>query len=323
VPAEKEAKTSLILKGVIPVAGLMLALVPSLPESSLVALREYGTKSFREVIEPALDFADGAAIDEQRANAVYLSRDFFKLWPTSMKQLHAGGACDAPGEIFHQPDLAATIRGMIDAESKALKAGGDRKAGIDAVRDYFYRGAIAKKIDEFSRAMAACCVTTILPRSGSRPKSPSRPNFMAPAFIKPGFWSQGPAMIETLNMLNGNRSFGMRPNTRVHPYAREAFKARICRPRHVTRRSEDRCRSACSASRSWPALAPETGFINAGAMKFGRDGLFGRDPERGKIVVTQQAAIGAAELIDLLRDRAAIEVVANSVLFPPCDRRRP
>jgi len=62
-----------------------------LPESSLVALREYGTKSFREVIEPALDFADGAAIDEQRANAVYLSRDFFKLWPTSMKHFMPEG----------------------------------------------------------------------------------------------------------------------------------------------------------------------------------------------------------------------------------------
>ena len=54
------------LRGIIPVAGIMAALVPSLPEASLVALRDYGTKSFNEVVAPALEFADGSAIDEQR-----------------------------------------------------------------------------------------------------------------------------------------------------------------------------------------------------------------------------------------------------------------
>src|SRR5437879_5384647 len=43
------------LKGIIPVAGLMPALVPSMVEAGLVALREYGTKSFNEVIQPAIE----------------------------------------------------------------------------------------------------------------------------------------------------------------------------------------------------------------------------------------------------------------------------
>src|SRR6476646_3267359 len=55
------------LKGVIPVAGLMPALVPSMVEAGIVALREYGTKSFSEVIAPAIELADGMPIDEQRA----------------------------------------------------------------------------------------------------------------------------------------------------------------------------------------------------------------------------------------------------------------
>src|SRR5438270_12276423 len=49
------------LKGMIPVAGIMCALVPGMPDAALVALREYGTKSFADVIAPAIEYADGQA----------------------------------------------------------------------------------------------------------------------------------------------------------------------------------------------------------------------------------------------------------------------
>src|SRR5258708_33102009 len=55
------------LKGIIPVAGLMPVLVPSMVDAGLLALREYGTKSFAEVITPAIELADGMPIDEMRA----------------------------------------------------------------------------------------------------------------------------------------------------------------------------------------------------------------------------------------------------------------
>ncbi len=61
---------------------------------------------------------------------------------------------DAPrtGDIFRQPDLARTLRAMAAAEKKALAAGATRVKAIEAVRDYFYRGEIAHKIDEFMKA---------------------------------------------------------------------------------------------------------------------------------------------------------------------------
>ncbi len=99
------------LKGMMPVAGLMAALVPSLPDAAMVALRDYGTKSFSEVVEPAIEFADGSAIDEQRAGSIQASREFFRLWPTSQKHFMPDGRVPLPGEIFRQPDLARTIRG--------------------------------------------------------------------------------------------------------------------------------------------------------------------------------------------------------------------
>jgi gamma-glutamyltranspeptidase / glutathione hydrolase len=201
------------LRGIIPVAGIMAALVPSLPEASLVALRDYGTKSFAEAVGPALEFADGSAIDEQRSLSVQASREFFTLWPSSMKHFMPNGRAPLPGEIFHQPDLAHTLRGMIEAEKKALAGGASRTAAIDAVRDYFYRGEIAKKIDEFSRAHNGLLRYDDMASFRLSPEEPVMTQFHGARVYKPGFWSQGPAMLETLNLLDGIDVASMRVNS--------------------------------------------------------------------------------------------------------------
>ena len=104
------------LKGIIPVAGILPALVPGMVESGLVALRDFGTKSFSEEIEPAIELADGMAIDEMRSGSIARSRRFFDLWPDSKKTFLPEGRVPLPGEIFRQPNLARTLRGMAAAE---------------------------------------------------------------------------------------------------------------------------------------------------------------------------------------------------------------
>src|SRR5579872_3140961 len=88
------------LKGIIPVAGIMPALVPGMVEAGLLALREFGTKSFNDVIQSAIDLADGFAIDPMRANAIAASGPFFDLWPTSKAHFMPGGKFPRVGEIF-------------------------------------------------------------------------------------------------------------------------------------------------------------------------------------------------------------------------------
>ena len=191
------------VQGMVPVAGLLCALVPALPEASMVALREYGTKSLAEVLAPAIDLADGAAIDEMRSGSIEGTREFFTLWPTSQKHFMPGGRAPLPGEVYRQPDLAATLRGLVAAETKVLAAGGSRVAGIDAARDFFYRGEIAKKIDAFSKANNGLLRYEDMAAFRLTPEQPLYTDFHGYRVYKPGFWSQGPAMIETLNMLNG------------------------------------------------------------------------------------------------------------------------
>jgi gamma-glutamyltranspeptidase/glutathione hydrolase len=202
------------LKGMVPVAGLMPALVPGMVEAGLVALREYGTKSFNEVIEPAIELADGSAIDEMRSGTIERCRPFFDLWPTSKAHFLPNGQVPYPGQIFRQPDLARTLRGMAEAERKALASSGNsRHAGIDAVRDYFYRGEIAKKIGEFVEKNHGLLRYEDMAAFRLQPEEPVSTNYRGYQVYKPGFWSQGPAMIEALNILSGYNLAAMKFNS--------------------------------------------------------------------------------------------------------------
>ena len=191
------------LKGFIPVAGLMPALVPGMVEAGLVALKHFGSKPFAEVIAPAIELADGAPIDEMRAGSIARSRRFFELWPTSKAVFTPGGRVLAPGEIFRQPDLARTLRAMVDTEAAALKAGATREAAIDRVRDFFYRGDIARRIGEFSKANNGLLRYEDMAAFRLEPEESATTNYRGYTVHKPGFWSQGPSMLETLNILEG------------------------------------------------------------------------------------------------------------------------
>jgi len=192
------------LKGIIPVAGLMPALVPSMVDAGLVALRDYGSMSFSDVVAPAIQLADGMPVDETRAGGIARSRRFFELWPTSKHVFMPDGQAPAPGEMFRQKDLARTIRSMVDAEKKALKAGASRAAAIDSVRDFFYRGEIAHKIDAFSKANVGLLRYEDMAEFRLKPEEPASTTYRGYKVYKPGFWSQGPVLLQVLNMLEND-----------------------------------------------------------------------------------------------------------------------
>jgi gamma-glutamyltranspeptidase/glutathione hydrolase len=206
------------MKGIIPVAGIMPALVPGMVESGLIALRDFGTKSFADVAQTAIELADGMAIDEMRAGSIARSRQFFNLWPDSKKTYMPDGQVPMPGEVFRQPNLARTLRSMVAAEKKVLAAGGSRTAGIDAVRDYFYRGDIAHRIDTFMKENDGLLRYEDMAAFKLQPEEPVSVDYRGYKVYKPAFWSQGPAMLEALNILEGFdlRSLGFNSADYIH-----------------------------------------------------------------------------------------------------------
>jgi gamma-glutamyltranspeptidase/glutathione hydrolase len=138
---------------------------------------------------------------------------FFELWPTSRKHFMPNGKTPMPGEIFRQPDLARTLRGMAAAEKQALASGKNRVAAIDAVRDFFYRGEIAKKIDAFSRENQGLLRYDDFAAFRLQPEDAVVTRFKGYDVYKPGFWSQGPSMIEALNILSSYDLQAMKLNS--------------------------------------------------------------------------------------------------------------
>ena len=104
--------------------------------------------SLEQVLAPAIQMADGYPMEAAAANSIERQKAEIKKWPPSVKVFlpHLGQKREAPepGEIFRQPDLAATLRKLVEAERQALAAGKSRKEAIYAAYDRFYKGDIAR-----------------------------------------------------------------------------------------------------------------------------------------------------------------------------------
>jgi gamma-glutamyltranspeptidase / glutathione hydrolase len=194
----------------IPVQGIRGALVPGAVSGLLVALEQYGTKSFAEVVAPAIEYAEGFPLGEEFATFLRRDRPILELWPTSSAFFLPGGNLPLRGEIFREPTLAATFRAMAAAERKAR---GNRAKKIRAVHDYFYSGAIAKEIAAFSEANGGFIRYDDMRKFRAETDTPRTIKYRGFEIYKPGFWSQGPVMLQALAILEGYDLRSMKHNS--------------------------------------------------------------------------------------------------------------
>ena len=200
---EKEASRRDHKNGPIPSYGLLPALVPGMVDAGLLALQRFGTLPFHEAGQAALEYAEGHPIDEIRAGSIARAGRFLKLFPSSRGVFAPQGRFPRPGDVFRQPDLARTIRAMMSAEKKALAEGKSREAAIEAVRDYFYRGPVAREIAAYVEANGGLLRYEDFAGFRSVVEKPLTASFHEYEVHKAGFWTQGAVMIEALNILEG------------------------------------------------------------------------------------------------------------------------
>lgn len=200
---EKEASRRDHKNGPIPSYGLLPALVPGMVDAGLLALQRFGTLPFHEAGQAALEYAEGHPIDEIRAGSIARAGRFLKLFPSSRGVFAPQGRFPRPGDVFRQPDLARTIRAMMSAEKKVLAEGKSREAAIEAVRDYFYRGPVAREIAAYVEANGGLLRYEDFAGFRSVVEKPLTASFHEYEVHKAGFWTQGAVMIEALNILEG------------------------------------------------------------------------------------------------------------------------
>ncbi|MCH7876415.1 MAG: gamma-glutamyltransferase [Gemmatimonadetes bacterium] len=188
-----------------PQYGPQAAVTPGTPGGLMVMLAEFGTLSLEEVLAPAIQMADGYAIEAQAANSIEREQERISRWPYSRDVFltHQGEDREAPdaGEIFRQADLARTLRMLIEAEQEALAAGKTRKAAIHAAYDRFYRGDIAEEFVRGSREQGGQITMEDLDNWQVYLEEPVMTTYKGIEVYKLTTWVQGPVMLQALNIL--------------------------------------------------------------------------------------------------------------------------
>jgi gamma-glutamyltranspeptidase/glutathione hydrolase len=200
-----------------PEHGPLAAVTPGTPGGLLVMLAEFGKLSLKDVLEPSIQMADGYPIEAQAANSIEREKRRLKEWRYSREVMlpHQGERREAPaaGEMFRQPDLAATLRKLVEAEAEALAKGRSRKDAIMAAYDRFYKGDIAREIVRGVREEGGLFTLEDLSRWRVKIEEPVKTTYKGVEVYKLTHWTQGPAMLQALNILENFDLRGMGYNS--------------------------------------------------------------------------------------------------------------
>jgi gamma-glutamyltranspeptidase/glutathione hydrolase len=194
----------------IPGNGLLAAVVPGSFDAWMLLLRDHGTMRVRDVLEPAIHYAEnGHPLMPRIANTIAGLKDFFETkWPTTAKVYVPGGVLPEARKLFKNPGLAQTWRRILQ---EAESAGADRERQIEAARNAFYRGFVAEAIDAFCRntdvpdesgaAHRGVLTADDMARWSATYEPPVQYTYHGHTVAKAGAWSQGPAFLQTLALL--------------------------------------------------------------------------------------------------------------------------
>jgi len=194
---------------IIPGDGFLPAVVPPAPASWMLLLERFGTMRLAQALAPAVKIAaEGFGMYDSLAKSIKGAAKRFRAeWPTSKATFCPGRGTPKPGDRWANPDWAATFQLLIDAD----EAESDRIAGLRAAADVFYRGEIARRIVEFASGFecmdasgrAHTALLTLDDFAGYAPcvEEPVTTSYRGLDVFKCGPWTQGPVLLQHLNLL--------------------------------------------------------------------------------------------------------------------------
>ena len=204
----------------VPGTGLLAACVPGAFGAWMVLLRDYGTLSLADVIQPAIDYGrKGYAVVPMMNKVIANVAELFNTaWPTSASTYLVNGAPPKIGSLHYNQVLSDTYDRLLrESNSK----GGNRENIIESATKVFYEGFIAEEIDRF------CSTTEWLDSSGEMHggllngedmcrwnatiEDPVSYEYNGYTVCKPGPWSQGPVFLQQLALLKGFNLESMDP----------------------------------------------------------------------------------------------------------------
>jgi gamma-glutamyltranspeptidase/glutathione hydrolase len=181
--------------------GLLSASLPGVIDAWYIMLDRWGTMTFAQVLERAIDVAEnGFPIGDGLSRAIRGSRKIQKH-PTTMKVYFPDGRAPQPGERFRNPDSARMLRKLVEAEKAA--SGKGRREALRAARDRFYKGDIARTMADFSEKNGGLYRYEDFAGYTAKVETPVSTNYRGYDVYKNASSSQGPAELFMLNILEG------------------------------------------------------------------------------------------------------------------------
>src|ERR1051325_2484237 len=183
---------------------LLSATVPGCIDAWYILLDRWGTMSFAQVLAEAVDLAeDGFPVGDSLARAFTTQAANRKLhkYPSSVKLYYANNRPPQAGEIFRNPDLARTLRRLVEAETQNKSKG--RHAALKAARDRFYKGDIAREMAKFSEDNGGLFRYEDFASYTAKVEEPVSIDYRGYQIYKNASASQGPAELFALRILEG------------------------------------------------------------------------------------------------------------------------
>ena len=191
--------------------GLLSGTVPGAVDAWFILLDRWGTMTFGQVLAQAIEIAEnGFPIGNSLAGAIAGSRKIRK-YPTSVKVYLPNGQAPKAGELFRNPDLARTLKKLVETEKQNARKG--RHAALKAARDRFYKGDIARAMAKFSEESGGLIRYEDFAQYTAKVEEPVFVDYRGYQVYKNPSANQGPAELFTLNLLEGYDLKAMRHNS--------------------------------------------------------------------------------------------------------------
>jgi len=178
---------------------ILRTVVPAAPDAWITALELYGTKTFSDVASAAIRFAtDGFTMYPLMASLIEENSSNFQRWKSTADVYLPDGKPPEVGRLFIQSDLGKTLQYMVDEERGAR---GDRKVGLNAARDAFYKGDIAQAIVKYHKDNGGYLRGDDLEEFRVGLEEPIEINYKGTNIYTCGPWCQGPVLQQILKLL--------------------------------------------------------------------------------------------------------------------------
>jgi gamma-glutamyltranspeptidase/glutathione hydrolase len=218
-PAPKAATPALFAaKGFVPGNGPLGATIPAMLDAMAIALEAKGTMRLEQVLQPAIELADGFPMYAFLRGFLVSERKATEQYEWSAKTYYPNGRIPDVGEMFQQPNLARTLRAIAAADKASFANTHNRVTAIHAGRDVFYTGDIAHRIAGANKAAGGVFTYEDLASYHGTIEKPATTNFHGYDVYKAGPWNQGPVLLQTLNILEGVdlRTYGANTADYIH-----------------------------------------------------------------------------------------------------------